>query len=96
MKRSLPAPILFQDDDDGFRTWVHENADGYVVNAPRGELPRESWLHRARCSTITAAKVALTKEYVKYCGPGRAILRDWARLRLGCKPSEGCTCLGSE
>jgi hypothetical protein len=82
------------DDDDGFRRWVRENPDGWVVNANRGDLPSEVKLHRAWCETITRARVALTKDYVKYCGPTRMGLVLWSTARLGRPPGEGCHCLG--
>jgi hypothetical protein len=93
LKRALPEPTMFADDDEGFLRWLREHPDGYVINAARGEHPREAWLHRAQCSQISQAKVALTKDYVKYCGPGRAVLREWCRTRLGPRASEGCVCL---
>ena len=93
MKRELPQPTKFEDDDEGFLQWIRSHPDGYVINAVRGDRPREAWLHQAQCPLITQSKVALTKEYVKYCGTGRASLREWCKRRLGPKPSEGCYCL---
>ena len=58
---------LFQDDDAGYRTWLHANmGSGFVVNALRGANPGEPILHRAACDTITPTPdKAWTREYIK-------------------------------
>ena len=72
---------MFQDDDDGFRTWIYANiGSGYVVNALRGRNPGEPVLHRALCETITPTPdKKWTDEYIKVCSTNRLELDSWAR-----------------
>jgi hypothetical protein len=74
---------LFEDDEDGFRTWLYANmAGGYVVNALRGSDPGQPVLHRAICETITPTPdKRWTGEYVKVCSRERLELERWARQR---------------
>jgi hypothetical protein len=73
---SLPAagePIaVFQDDDDGYSSWIAANPRGYVVNIARTLRTSEARLHHAHCRTISGANPhggPWTGPYIKLCSP---------------------------
>lgn len=42
----------FSDDDEGYRHWLRENRDGFVLNVRRNPGANYTVLHRAGCQTI--------------------------------------------
>src|SRR6476619_4869875 len=77
---------LFENDDQGFRTWLYANiAGGYVVYAQRGTSPGQPILRRATCETITPAPdKSRTGGFVKVCSRDRFELEQRARDRDRC------------
>ena len=73
------APIIFDDDETGYRRWLHENPFGLVVNAHR--TPRLNYMvvHTADCATISARDVIYTSgAYLKACAMAVTDFADWA------------------
>lgn len=70
----------FQDDDEGYLTWLNSHQDGYVLNVNRTPEPDNLVLHRASCYHLAktpANGVQWTTHYTKYCGD-RDTLEDQA------------------
>ena len=77
----------FQDDDDGYESWLAVHPDLFVLNTARNPAPNYLMLHRATCRTIAGAPAIVrrtrwTGEYIKFCGQ-RAELEDFARTSVG-------------
>jgi hypothetical protein len=88
---------LFEDDDQGFRDWLHNNPMGYVVNTPANISASSLVLHRADCQHIDITRGkgsrAGTGRYVKACSDKMVDLETWAGSRTGNSDLERCgTC----
>lgn len=80
---------LFDRDDEAYLQWVLSNADGFVLNFPRGGGQHGTVLHRADCRTITgepARGEQWTADYLKLCSGEKWRLDDWAERELGARP----------
>ncbi|MGV0849871.1 SIMPL domain-containing protein [Mycolicibacterium phlei] len=75
----------FRNNDDGYRTWVQNHSDGYVVNILRNYNPADARLHHADCWTISPERIegALTNQYVKVCCVQLDELDQWATRQVG-------------
>lgn len=65
------AMIMFDRDDDAYRTWLELHPAGYVVNVRRKLSPDYVVLHRAACATISKPRPpGFYTEYGfrKFCG----------------------------
>jgi hypothetical protein len=81
---ALPASIIcFRDDDAGFLQWREDNPNGFFLNTERKPGPGYLMLHRSSCPHFTDSPLHWTKDYVKFCSPGRANLEDWAARAVG-------------
>ena len=86
---SSSALIFFKDDDAAYLEWLARNRDGYVVNVRRGLSSDYVVLHRASCTTISAAQEpgAYTERgYRKLCG---RTLADVAGAPTWCGRAKG-------
>jgi hypothetical protein len=71
----------FFEDDDGYRTWVGSNPQGYVLNQPaKSKAPT---LHRAGCAVVVwrDGRVPRSTGAVRVCGPSPDALRTWSMAR---------------
>jgi hypothetical protein len=76
---ALPASVTcFRDDDAGFRRWREDNPDGFFLNTERTPGPGYLMLHRSGCPHFTRSPLHWTKDYIKFCAPGRVSLEGWA------------------
>jgi hypothetical protein len=88
------APMIFLDDDLGYRQWIKQNSLGYVVNCDRRVNPQYIVLHRATCRTISASDVNYTHgDYQKVCARTREELQKWSVSEAGVAPSACGICL---
>lgn len=72
----MADPLIFKNDDLGFRAWVREHPGGLVVNVPN------LMLHRPDCEHISD----LMTKAAKACADGpsaAAELRRWAQKVKG-------------
>lgn len=84
----------FDRDDEGYLQWVATNADGFVLDVPRGS-PEAMVLHRAGCPRIAGEEhqgAGWTVEAVKLCSGEKWRLDDWAAERHGAPPPRDPTC----
>lgn len=83
---------LFQNDDDGYREWVRQNPDGYIINVPSQTRKASDLLkfHRGNCPTLNwwLPKPNLTSSYWKLCGQQLEPLIDWVKVNRPFHP--GC------
>lgn len=76
---ALPASVTcFRDDDAGFRRWREDNPDGFFLNTERNPGPGYLMLHRSGCPHFTRSPLHWTKDYIKFCAPGRVSMEGWA------------------
>ncbi|MGB3285725.1 hypothetical protein [Mycolicibacter algericus] len=76
-----PAARQFRDDEPGYRAWLKDHPNGYVINILRNHNPTDARLHRADCRTLTdqlSRGVALVGPYVKVCSDHLDALDEWA------------------
>lgn len=76
--------IKFVDDDAGYRKWIENNPQGFVVNTPRTPNPQYMALHRATCGHVsnfaTREPGAFTeRDYIKICSADVGHLGEWAK-----------------
>ena len=86
---------VFSNNDVGYRKWLSENRDGWVVNTGRSPSPDYMILHRADCySGILAFQHQNpTKDYTKWCSTDRLELRREVPLKAGGgRVTEKCSC----
>jgi hypothetical protein len=77
----------FFEDDDGYRTWVGSNPQGYVLNQPaKSTAPT---LHRAGCAVVVwrDGRVPRTTGAVRVCGPNPDALSMWSMARGTGRPN---------
>ena len=77
----------FFEDDDGYRTWVGSNPQGFVLNQPaRSKVPT---LHRAGCAVVVwrDGPKARSTGAVRVCGPSPNALRTWSIARGAGQPN---------
>jgi hypothetical protein len=85
------TPVIFKDDERGYREWLAGNEDGFVLNIQRGLHPGDARVHRATCGTIAGTPPrgrAWTETYIKVCGSSLAELNAWADQKSG--PVRAC------
>jgi hypothetical protein len=75
----------FVDDDEGYRAWVAQHPDGFVLNTDRTPSPSNLVLHKATCTHITRLRPPLswTETASKVCALSAAELEQWARTTVG-------------
>lgn len=76
----------FEDDDDGYLTWLQAHPRGYVVNSSRPPSPAYLILHMAACHTINGTPAngkSWTRDYGKYCSAERGEIVAWATATVG-------------
>jgi hypothetical protein len=74
--------IEFKDNDQGYKLWVKENPNGYVLNCLRSKSPYYLVIHRSTCHTINNLQKKAkywTKGYRKICSNDIKTLEDWAK-----------------
>jgi len=80
---------VFDDRDDLYLTWLHENPKGFVLNRRRGKSDGYLVLHSAQCYWIqhynnTARPGGFTeRDYVKICAKTVEELQFYARTKGG-------------
>lgn len=83
---------LFQNDDDGYREWVRQNPDGYIINVPSQTRKASDLLkfHRGKCPTLNwwLPKPNLTTSYWKLCDQELEPLIEWVKANRPFHP--GC------
>lgn len=88
------APMIFLDDDLGYRQWIARNPLAYVVNCDKRVNPQYIVLHRATCRTISAPDVNYTHgDYQKVCARTREELEKWSISEVGAAPTVCGICL---
>jgi hypothetical protein len=74
----------FEHDDPGYRTWLSENPDGYVLNVRRSADADYVVLHRATCTHISrqvrSGHPYTGRAYRKVCSNNLVELSGAARL----------------
>lgn len=60
---------VFSNDDEGYRKWLAENPNGYVVNTYTNPSPDYMMLHRANCQNgiLSHQHSNPTQDYKKWC-----------------------------
>ncbi len=90
-------PTVFDNDDEGYLTWVRTWPGGYVLNCERTLHPNYLMLHRANCDTITETGPQATTwtvhEYIKVCSTDRHRVKQWARDQTGSDPTPCQLCM---
>jgi hypothetical protein len=85
----------FQDDDEGYRRWLANHPNGFVINCERSPRPSYLMLHRATCRDIsTSARTNYTTTgYIKLCALEKRDLEDWAAREVGgqLRPCRHCS-----
>jgi hypothetical protein len=83
-------PTIFDNDDEGYTTWVRTWRGGYVLNCHRVPSRNYLMLHRADCETITEAGPQATtwtvNQYIKVCSTDPQRLRQWVREEADADP----------
>lgn len=69
----------FEDDDQGYLSWVADHPEGLVVNCLKNRSGGYLVLHRATCRHIATPNRSnwTTNEYMKVCAPDEADLARW-------------------
>jgi hypothetical protein len=77
----------FFEDDDGYKTWVGSNPQGFVLNQPR--RAKAPTLHRAGCAVVVwrDGPQARATGAVRVCGPSPDALRTWSMARRTGQPN---------
>lgn len=75
----------FQDDDEGYSSWLASNPQGFVVNCHRNPTPAYLVLHRATCFHIQQreGRTMTTGQYRKVCSGNEQDLHYWAATLSG-------------
>lgn len=85
---------LFEDDDRGYRKWLRDNREGYVLNTPANISASSLVLHRADCQHIDITRGdkgrAGTDGFVKACSDKVVDLETWAASQTGRGELERC------
>jgi hypothetical protein len=68
------AVVVFDHDDPGFRRWLDEHPDGYVLNCYK-----TGKLHSARCKSYRSAGPHMTPTRAKACSASEQQLREYAK-----------------
>jgi hypothetical protein len=84
----------FVHDDQGYRGWLAQHPDGFVINTYSKPSPAYLKLHHASCRTISClqppGRTFTEGEYSKLCG-GRGELEEHAhRLGGSAQPCPHC------
>lgn len=77
--------VRFVDNDDGYRSWVTSNPDGFVVNCKNPPERDYVRLHKAWCDSVSGPTHRgnyRTKGQMKVCSTERIELDDWVRKNL--------------
>jgi len=87
-----PTPMCheFSYDDTGYRTWVQNHPDGFVLNQPRTARAKAPTLHRVGCAVVAHGGrdgETLTVTAIKVCGPSADTLRTWSMARGSGRPT---------
>lgn len=88
---------VFEGDEDGYRTWLEQNRNGFVLNTERPPRAKYMPLHTARCDHInTAAGHARTdpftsRGYMKVCANDPSDLLTWMETKGATKFSKLCS-----
>lgn len=80
-------------NENGYKKWIKENSNGYVVNSYRHPGPNYLYLNRADCGKIkkiNANANFLTIDYMKTCSLDKTELQTWAWEQIKCRLNE-CT-----
>lgn len=77
--------VRFIDDDHGYRQWVEQHSNGFVVNSHRNPKLHYLILRCASCGLISSDKIHnyTTTAYIKTCSEDRAELENWAKNEVG-------------
>lgn len=88
--------LQFRNDDAGYRQWLKDHPNGFVVNSERIPNPSYLILHRATCYYISndTTRNYTTTSYIKTCSEDLAELRWWAGTLSG-QLGQRCYCLTS-
>ena len=68
------AVVVFDHDDSGFRRWLDEHPDGYVLNCYK-----TGKLHSALCKSYRSASPHMTHKRAKACSTSEQQLREYAK-----------------
>ena len=85
---------LFWDNEDGYRKWLANNPNGFVVNCDkRVQNPQYPMLHNVSHKLVSSTKINnyTTNDYFKVCSPDKESLELWAKNR-GVKLTQCRTC----
>jgi hypothetical protein len=94
LKEEPGVVVPFKDDTSGFRAWISDNPDGYLVNAERNPKPSYLVLHRADCLHFKGEPdLNWTKDYIKFCSLAAGELEDWAASSIGGEVTRCPSCL---
>jgi len=86
---------MFFNDDHGYRSWLNENPDGFVLNARKKPTQESLYIHASKCPSISDDLENYTNGiYQKICAPQLDRLHDWAREADGRDPVHHKACLG--
>jgi hypothetical protein len=89
------TPVVFSDDENGYRNWLVEHPGGFVLNCDR--TPKAAYLvvHRASCGTINGTPTrgsTFTTAYLKVGADSIHDLDAWVRQRTGGTATRCGTC----
>ena len=71
------AVVVFDHDDPGFKRWLEEYPEGYVLNCYR-----TGRLHSARCKSYRSAGPHMTHKRAKACSTSEQSLREYAKWHV--------------
>jgi len=58
----------FESNEAGFRKWLKENQEGYIINSDKQRSdPQYPKLHRASCKSLSSWDNYTTNSYYKIC-----------------------------
>src|SRR5437899_963050 len=91
-------PIVFDNSDEKYRSWLQQHPRGFVLNTRRCPDPDYLVLHRAACSS-TSSYTAMARPggfteraYIKTCADDVGELRRWVHERFGVNASFSAAC----
>lgn len=79
---------VFQDDDEGYKSWLVKHPEGYVIASDNTEF--SFMLHRATCPVLGAEANPTAAGYYKICSLNKDRLVGWV-FEEAEKTPDNCT-----
>lgn len=88
---------VFEDNENGYQTWLAENPNGFVLNTERPPTPKYMILHTAQCKTISETSPHVRSDpftsgdYLKVCATNPDDLRPWMKSKGAAEFTKLCS-----